>query len=421
MLSTLRQRNFALLWSGQIISRMGDWVLWIALPFYVYEKSGSALATGAMFIVTNLPPLLFASLAGVFVDRWNRKQVMVAADLLRALLILLLLLIRSSDYLWLLYPLAFGEAMISQFFTPAKSAILPTLVDQRSLTAANTLISISGDVAMLIGPACSGLLYGSLGFTGVVWIDAVSFVFSALLIGSIQLPTEPRKKTARPVDATHPRWMDGKKLWLEWQDGLRIVQRERTIATLFITAGLAYIGNGIILVSWYVHVREVLGGGALEYGWIQVAVATGGILAGLGMTRLYRCFSARQLMALSGIITGFLLFATFHLHSIPLILFLQVLTGIAAVGFYVPMSTLLQSSTEKEFLGRIFGAFGTTCALLMLLGQGIASLFVARLGTTWMLDGAALMALLGGVYALRLPVSQETATSTSPPSATPPP
>src|SRR5688572_25432156 len=105
MLILLSQRNFALLWAGQLISSLGDWLLWIALPFYVYERTGSALATGATFIAQTLPPILFGSLAGIFVDRWDRKQTMVIADLARFLVILLLLLVYFLDWLWLLYPL----------------------------------------------------------------------------------------------------------------------------------------------------------------------------------------------------------------------------------------------------------------------------------------------------------------------------
>src|SRR5713101_2598217 len=100
MLSVLRQRNFGLLWFGQLISIIGDWVLFVALPFYVYDMTGSALATGTMFAAQLLPSLLLGSLAGVFVDRWNRKRVMIGADVLRGCVLLLLLVVRSPEQLW---------------------------------------------------------------------------------------------------------------------------------------------------------------------------------------------------------------------------------------------------------------------------------------------------------------------------------
>src|SRR5437762_8156300 len=107
MIAILRQRNFALLWLGGLVSFAGDWMLFIALPVYVYDLTGSALATGGMFIAQTLPRLLMGSVAGVFVDRWDRRRTMIAADLSRAAILLLLLLVRSADQIWLIYLVAF--------------------------------------------------------------------------------------------------------------------------------------------------------------------------------------------------------------------------------------------------------------------------------------------------------------------------
>src|SRR5215210_3033764 len=96
MLAVLRQRSFFLLWSGGVLSVIGDFFLFVALPFFVYERTGSALATGAMFIAQTLPRLIFGSVAGVFVDRWDRKKTMVIADLSRALIVLPLLLVAAG-------------------------------------------------------------------------------------------------------------------------------------------------------------------------------------------------------------------------------------------------------------------------------------------------------------------------------------
>ncbi|HJZ49194.1 MAG TPA: MFS transporter, partial [Roseiflexaceae bacterium] len=133
MLAVLRQRNFALLWTGGLISLLGDWLLFIALPFYIYDLTGSALATGAMFIAETLPILLFGSLGGVFADRWDRKRTMIVADLLRAVLLLLLLAVRSPDWLWAIYLVVFVQSSIGQFFNPAKGALIPQLVDEQQL------------------------------------------------------------------------------------------------------------------------------------------------------------------------------------------------------------------------------------------------------------------------------------------------
>src|SRR6266702_767212 len=138
MLAVLRQRNFALLWFGQLISLTGDYVLIVALPFYTYQLTGSVLATGVMFLVQALPGLFLGSLAGVFVDRWDRRWTMIASDLLRAGVLLFLLLARSRDLVWIIYAVAFTEQLISLFFIPAKGAIIPNLVEEQHLMAANS-------------------------------------------------------------------------------------------------------------------------------------------------------------------------------------------------------------------------------------------------------------------------------------------
>ena len=119
MLATLRQRDFALLWFGGLISMMGDWAMFAALPFYAFEQTGSAFASGAVLTALTLPGLLFGTVAGVFVDRWNRKRTMVLANLLQVLVMLPLLLVRPGESLWLVYVVAFVMASVWQFATPA--------------------------------------------------------------------------------------------------------------------------------------------------------------------------------------------------------------------------------------------------------------------------------------------------------------
>src|SRR5512138_2159413 len=128
MLTVLHQRNFALLWFGQLISTAGDWVLLLALPFFVYSLTGSALATGIMFIVRALPRVLLGSVAGVYVDRWDRRRTMIIADLLRCFLLLAMMAVHTVADLWIIYLAAVLQSTISQFFTPAKNALIPRLV-----------------------------------------------------------------------------------------------------------------------------------------------------------------------------------------------------------------------------------------------------------------------------------------------------
>ncbi len=156
MLAVLRQRNFSLLWIGQIISNVGDWVLFVALPFYIYFLTGSTLATGIMFIVQTLPRLFFGSVAGVFVDRWNRKYTMVIANMIQSLILIPLFLVHSQQFVWIVYICAFTDSLVSQFFNPAQTAIIPMLVEEKDLLPANSLNSMSQELTRLVGPSLGG-------------------------------------------------------------------------------------------------------------------------------------------------------------------------------------------------------------------------------------------------------------------------
>src|SRR3954451_693454 len=235
MLALLRRRNFALLWFAGAVSMLGDWVLLIALPFYVYDLTGSALATGATFMASTLPRVFLSSVAGGFVDRLDRKRTLIVADVARGLLLLLLLLVRSADTLWIVYLMATVEAMIAQFFSPAKSAFIPKLVEERELLHGNALSSLSDNLTRLVGPALGGFLYVALGLPSIALLDSASFLISGLLIAMIGISGVPEAKQAG--DAAR----GVAKVWEEWQVGMRIVGRNRLLTGLFVGVGLAMI------------------------------------------------------------------------------------------------------------------------------------------------------------------------------------
>src|SRR5215210_2932560 len=220
MITTLRQRNFALLWFAGLISMIGDWVLFIALPIYTYNLTNSSLATGIMFMAGTLPRVLLGSVAGVFVDRWDRQRTMVIADVSRAVLLLSLLLVQSAESIWIIYLVAFLQATISQFFGPAENALLPQLVDETHLVAANSLNSLNNNLARLIGPALGGIVAGLLGVVGVALIDAATFLLAAALIAlisgrfkSLKAPADDAPDSVGQAWAAVPReWLAGLQL-----------------------------------------------------------------------------------------------------------------------------------------------------------------------------------------------------------------
>ncbi len=418
MLATLRQRNFALLWLSGLISFAGDWALIIALPVFVYDMTGSALATGAMFIAQTLPRLLFSPLAGVFVDRWDRRRTLIAANLAQAAVLPLLLLVRSPDWLWLLYLIAFAQTSISLFLQPAESALVPQLVGEEHLLAANSLLAFNWELTRLIAPLIGGLLMGLLGLTSVVLFDSVSFLLAGMLLALISTSAAPAKTApsdgARPaapgsVEHTRPAGIAA-AVWHDLVTGLRFARRDYLISALFVIGATAMTSDGIGNVLGFPWLKETLHGGALERGWLASAQAIGGVIGGLLIGRVSRRVGPVALMTTSGVVLGIASLTLVNITALPiapalympLALALKVAQGAPIIGLFVSLETLLQQAIPDRYRGRIFGAYGAVCAMAMLIGQIAASLLGDRLGVVLVMNGVGATFLAAGVLSLVL-------------------
>ncbi len=191
MLRTLRHRDFALLWTAGLVSIAGGFALVVALLLHAYALTGSAIAAGGVFAAGVLPRVLFGSVAGVFVDRWDRKRTMVAADLLSALALLPLLAVDSADRLWVLFLSQAATGTLVLFFGPAEAALLPKLVGEERLVEANALNALNNNLGRLVGPAIGGVLYAQVGLSGAVLADAATFLLSATLVALIRANGRP--------------------------------------------------------------------------------------------------------------------------------------------------------------------------------------------------------------------------------------
>lgn len=394
-MTLLRQRNFALLWSAGLISTIGDWALFVALPIYVYRVTGSPLATSGIFVAEIVPALLLGSVAGVFVDRWDRKRTMVIANLVLTFVLLPLLAVQSARWIWIVYIVAFVQAVAVQFFTPAEGALLPAIVGQEHLVAANSLSSLSSNLARLLGPALGGATAALTGLPGVTLIDSVSFLIGAGMIALVSIPRRAAK--IEEVDVADEAIASWKKVWVEWLQGVALVRRERLIAITLVVWALSGLGEGVFGVMFVVWVKNVLGGGALQLGWFMSAQAVGGLLGGLTIGYASKSLSPLRLVGVGSLVFGLLDIVLFtypaFYRQIWLGLVVIVLVGIPAVASGAGLTTLLQSNVEDSYRGRIFGMQGTTQALLMLIGTLLAGALGAIISPIIFLD-----VMQGGTY-----------------------
>ncbi|MDQ2999118.1 MAG: MFS transporter, partial [Chloroflexota bacterium] len=359
-------------------------------------------------IAQTAPRLLFGSIAGVFVDRWDRKRTMIVANLLSAAALLLLLPVRSSDDLWLVYVAAFLQASISLFFQPAESALVPALVGEEHLVHSNALIALNWELTRLIAPPLGGLVMALLGLNAVIAIDSASFLLSAALIALVALPAAER---VRPNLEHHTHAVGAwRVVGRELVEGFRLVQRDHLVRALFIIIGVAMVAEGIINVLGFPWLKQVLHGDALTRGWMTSAQAVGGLIGGLLIGRVSRRVRPAYLIGLSGIVLGLVSLVLINVTALPIdaslwlpvALLLKLLQGVPIMGLFVSVDTLLQQSVANRYRGRIFGAYGAISALTMLIGQAAASLLGDRVGLVPVLNWMGIMYFLAGLFALVL-------------------
>jgi MFS family permease len=397
MLATLRRRNFALLWCAGLISLIGDRAMMTALPFYVYQHTSSTPATAALFAAAYLPMVLLGSVAGVFVDRWDRKRIMVLTNLIQTVVMLLLLLVHSSAWLWLVLLVAFVAMSVAMFSQPAERALLPRLIGEDHLVPANALAGVNDNIARLAGPPIGGALLGFLGLGSVAIVDSASFLIAAVLISLISMSSRPSREQVDVTDAVVSSWLGA---WQDWLDGLKIVRHDHLIAALFVVLGVTSLGGTIIDPLYAPFVQSVLHGGAAALGWLSTTGALGGLLGGLIVGQLGRKVPPRDLTGVGTVVVGMLMLVMYNQTSLPVVMVLGFVMTVPVVGAGVGSSTLLQTRVPEAYRGRVFGALNTTAALVGLASVGLAGIVGDILGIVPMLSVAGGITLLAGVIAL---------------------
>src|ERR1700692_3324875 len=177
-----RNHNFRRLWGAQIVSEIGDWFYTLAIYNLLLQLTGRAGSVALALVLQVLPQTLIGPTAGVVNDRLRRKRVMIAADIRRTLIVLCMLLIRSKEMVWLVYPLLMVETLLAAFFEPARSAVIPNIVERENIVVANNLSSTTWSVNLMLGATLGGVVAALLGRDAVFLLNALSFLVSAALI-----------------------------------------------------------------------------------------------------------------------------------------------------------------------------------------------------------------------------------------------
>lgn len=389
-------RDLRLVLSAALVSQAGDWILLTGLLYHVYALTGSTVASGLTMLSAFLPQMLLGPVAGVFADRWDRKLTMIVADLLLAAGLLPLLAVGGRGQIWIVFAVLIWEGAIQQFFSPAQLAMIPRLVPDEHLMAANALSGQVSDLSRLAGSALGGIIVATGGITGVTLADAASFLASAGLLALTRT-----SGTVSPGQAPPGRSSRLAAIGRDLGDGLRLAARDRLLRALMIFGLVTGVGEGIVATLAAPFVRHVLQGSSQAFGLLLAAQAIGGIAGGVVAVSLGQRVSAARLFSYGAVALGLIDLATF-LYPLGYVAVWPAVTGSALAGLPVAltvagMMTLFQQGTADSYRGRVFGAYGATQGFAVLAGTLAGGLLARPLGIIAVISVQGAAYLLAGV------------------------
>lgn len=389
----LRSRNFFLLWFGQLVSQLGDALAAIALLVYITDHSDGAGAISLLALVQLLPVILVGPVAGVFVDRWDRKKTMIIADCLEGLLFLALI-IRPGDVL--VYTVALLSTMANMFYSPARSAIIPEVVDKDDMTAAIGLQQSASQGVNLLGPMLGGVMVAFLGAKAVFVFNAATFFFSALAVGLASMPRHARWAPRTQVSAeTGAQVGSVGKFFSELTFGVNFLRRNAALWFIVTTLAAFGIVGRFTFVGSMAYLRQDLSLAPALFGLLMTLSGAGALIGALlaGAQRRVPPGKAYYLgfVAMVAVLVPYLWRPGFAV-LVPL----WFLSGLFSSVFQVPLTSIFYTHTPVEVRGKVFSVTNALLNGAGLVSLPLASLVVARLGSA---ETIGLVGLLGVVYA----------------------
>ena len=352
------------MWFGHLISHAGDAVFMIALPWLMLDITGSKSLTSLVSMSAYLPAVLFGLFAGVVVDRYNRKWIMIYSDILRALLVAVIPLSLIYGFIspLLIGAITFSLSTFSAFFYPARDSLIPHIVTAEELPAANSAISVSGQMSHLLGPLFAGIGISIFGLRHLFTADAISFLFSILLISLIVGPA--RKLT---IEKHPPKWQG-------IVEGLTYVNSHKGLRILLI---LTFVNNifimGPAIIGLPVFVREVLTSDFGVLAKLEVAMAAGMIVGSFVFWKAEKNINPISILLFGIVMDGITYTLLFFADTSFIAMLVLIIHGIGIPLITVSRTTIIQAVVPDEYRGRLFSmiymaVMGTTAISVGLTG-----------------------------------------------------
>jgi predicted MFS family arabinose efflux permease len=371
----LINRNFALLAIGQAISNIGDFVYSTTLLVWVFVLTHSAVAVGGVLIAQYAPVFLLGPVAGVFVDRWNRRRTMITADLVRAVVALLPLLAPAPLRLPAIYSSVFLLSAFSRFFMPARAGMQQVIVPARQQGQAASISQATFALAIIVGPAIASPLYFVVGPVIAVLINAVSFVISALCLRAIRASKDLLRPRLAPAAGDSAPESVISAVLREMLAGFRFVAKTRVLFIVVILALIAMLGSGAINALDIIFVSRNLHVSASLYGPLTAAAGAGtligAILAGIAISRVQPRYMLTGSVFLLGVGLIIYSFQSWYLLALIITFIMCIPQGGIDVGFM----PLLLGVTPNAMIGRVQSVIETAMFATSLISAALAGYF----------------------------------------------
>lgn len=338
-------------------------------------------------IAIALPALVFGTIAGVYVDRFDRKKAMIISDSVRAVLVLGFLFVQSADLVPVIYVIAFTQSAIGTLFRPARGALMPRIVGTEKLLAANSVSQTSMILFNVLGTAAAGIL-ASLAATATpaFIVDSITFLVSAALIGRITTSGVPEDSA------------DG-KVWAEMATGFKVMLSSRPLKGVLSSLTISMLGIGAVNVLIVPLLLDELQVSEAFFGAIEAAQVAGMVLSGGAVAILAAKLKPSSLVSIGLIGVGIGVGAISGMTAIRQLMILLFWVGLSVGPVQAGVSTLSQTLVEDSMRGRVGGVMNSLISGAQVLSVGLAGVFAAAIGTRNVFLAAGVLTMAAGVIA----------------------
>jgi DHA3 family macrolide efflux protein-like MFS transporter len=378
-----RNRSFLALWIGQFIAFLGNNVYSLALMWEMKVLTGSTVMMSTVSIATLIPMILLGPFAGVMVDRWKKRNAMIWADLLRAIVIgtLTVALMVHVMSPWMLIVGAVINSTLGSIYSPANSALVPLLVGRDTLQQANSVVQGTMVITQIIGPFVGGVLVAHVSMTSAFAANAFSYLASVASL-LIMAHREPERKFQK---------LSGRQVVLELKEGLDVIRQIQLLKTLIpiaVIANFLFAPFEIVLIQ---YATNVLHGGAQLFGTLGAFFSLGSLLGAVIAGAVAKRMRRGILIAISFPLSTAMLVLLALTHTIWMALTLAVFAGLFNMTVNILVMTIIQVQVPQDKMGRVFGSFGTLIQGAQPFGQALGGYLLT------LVQVPILMGILGGL------------------------